>query len=88
MRGAHNLATKRLPNGLMSQAHAEDRNLAREALNRLDGNTSLVWSTRSRRDDNLLRREVGNIIGRDLIIEFDYNLLPHLAQVLNQIVCE
>src|SRR5215469_17013363 len=72
----------------MSQAHAQDRQLAGERANQVHADARLLRSARAGRDDNPLGMEGFDLADRELVIAADHHLSPEFAQVLNEVVGE
>src|SRR6266540_530400 len=77
-----------LADALVAEADAEDRQLAGEALDRLDADAGLFRRTRPGRDDDALRRHLVDILDRDLVVAKHLDLGAQLAQVLVEVVGE
>jgi hypothetical protein len=88
MRCVHDMAAEGLADALVSQAHPENRDSAREALDQRDRHPGLVGRARPGRDNYILGLELGDPVQRDLVIAVHRHLLPQLAQVLHQVVGE
>lgn len=86
--GTHHLSTERLPQGLMSQTDAENRQLAGEMANRLHGNTGLVGRAGPRRDHQPVRPHRLHPGQINLVITMHQHLGPQFLQVLDQVIGE
>src|SRR5258708_14425477 len=67
-------AAERLPDRLMAEANAEDRDLTREALNERHADASLRRRAGPGRDDNFLRLPHGDLFESQRIVAID----PHV----------
>lgn len=83
--GAHHVAPKRLANGLMSQAHTQNRRFARHMPDQRNQNSCLARRARPRRKQNSLRLERLDLLHRQLIVAPHLYLRTQLAQVLHQV---
>src|SRR5512143_2498677 len=72
----------------MHQTHAEDRNAAPPATNRLDGDAGFLRRAGSGRDDDCRRRELADLVDRDGIVAPHDDVHAKLAQILNEVVRE
>ena len=87
-RRANHPPAKRGADGLMSQADAQHRNFAREALDQRHADASFFRRAGPGRNHDALGRELLDFVERDLIVAANFELLPHLAEVLRQVVGE
>ncbi len=60
--GTDDLASERLADGLVAQAHTQDGNLARQTADHIERNPGLIRSARSGRNDYTFRRHAFDII--------------------------
>ena len=65
---AHDRAAERLADRLVAEAHAENRDLAGEALDQRHRDAGLVRRARPRRDHDALGRERVDLVERDLVV--------------------
>src|ERR1700681_792491 len=77
--GPDDTPTKRLADGLVPEAHAEDGNFAREALHQRHRDAELVWSARARRDDDPLRRPRTDLLQVDRVVPMHVHVGFELA---------
>jgi len=85
---ADNLAAKRLAYRLMSQAHSQDRYLARETLHNADAYPRFSRRAGPRRNHDSIGIQRLNLVQRNLVVPLDYDVASHLPQVLDQVVRE
>src|SRR5438094_360511 len=78
----------RLTNCLMAETHAENRSRLAELPDQIDGDAGVGWNSGARRNDNRGRIQLSELVDGDLIVAPDLDCLPHLAQILDEIVCE
>ena len=83
---ANHAPAKRGPDRLMPQANTENRNFAREALNQRDADSGLLWRAWPGRNHDALRPHFLDLVERDAIVATHFELLPHLAQVLREVI--
>src|SRR6202007_3478695 len=67
-RRANHAPAKGSANRLMSQAHAQNRNLSRESLDQRDADARFPRRARPRRNHDTLWREFFNLIQRNLVV--------------------
>src|ERR1700746_1699895 len=77
---------KRRPDRLMAQANTENRNFAREALNQWNADCRFLWRVRTGRHHEALTPPCLDLVERNSIVATHFELLPHLAQVLSQVI--
>src|SRR5258708_30667389 len=85
---ANSIPAKGGANGLVPQAHAENRPPAGKIPDQFNAPTGLLRRARPRRDHNVAGVHVFNLRHRDLIVPPHFNLLSQLAEVLHQVVSE
>src|SRR6185369_1192921 len=81
-------STINLPNCLMTQAYSKQRNSSSESLDHSQRNTSVVWGSRSRRNDDSFRTQLFNLVQSNSIIASNFYHFAQFAKVLNQVVSE
>src|SRR3954468_816865 len=86
--GAHDVATVRLTDRLVSEAHTQNGNVRTETLNEWDADSRLGWRARSWRDDDAIGSERCNIVQRNLIISAHDGIGAQLTNKLDQIECK
>src|SRR5882724_11848003 len=79
------LAAERLADRLVSQAHAQDRNLARKIANHTQRYARLAGRAGSRRDDDALRPHRLDVSSRDLVVASHFDFGTQFPQILHQI---
>lgn len=84
--GANHITAKGLTDGLVAQADAEDRQLAGEVQDGLDGDPGLARRARARGDDDALGLEGFDLGDGHFIVANDLDLGAQLAQVLDDVV--
>src|SRR4051812_11492573 len=82
------LAAESMPNALMPQTDAENRNLAAKPSNHLVGQPTLPRRAWPRRNQNPFRLQLLDAIERDFVIAMHLHRDVHLPQVLHQVVSE
>src|SRR5581483_4712768 len=88
VRRANDLAPKRLPDRLMSQAHTEERSFPGKVPDQFDTDAGFMRSTRSGRHNDALRTHRLHFSYRDLIVAPDLNLLAQFTDILDKVVGE
>ena len=83
--GANDAAAERLPDRLMAQANAEQRNLAGEAPDQWHRDSRFGGRARAWRNDDVLRTERLDFVERDRIVADDLDRRAELTQVLDQV---
>ena len=83
---ANHAPAKRGPNRLMPQAHAENWNFAREALDQRDADSGLLRRAGTGRNHDVLRPHFLDLVECDAIVATHFELLPHLAQILREVI--
>ena len=88
MRGrvAHDLAAEHLPDALVTEADAQDRDLAAEGADRIVGDAGIIWSSRPGRDHDAV--EPRQLVDRDLVVAEHGRLGAELRHVLDEVVGE
>ena len=84
----HDLAAERLADRLMAQADAENRHLPASLLDDFQRHAGLVRRARPGRDHDALRRQLANLLDRQLVVARDAHVLTQLAEVLHEVVGE
>ena len=84
--GAHHVAAEGLTNALVTQAHAEDRQLAGKVQDGLDGHTRLGRRAGAGRNHDALRLERFDLSDGQLIVADHMDIGTQLAQVLHHVV--
>jgi len=88
-RSSDDLAAKMLPDRLMAETYAKDRQAIGKPLYHPKRDASRIRRPRPRRDQDTLRFEViFYLIHRDLVIANNAHLGPKLAQILHEVVGE
>jgi hypothetical protein len=88
VRRGHDLAPESLPNRLVSQADAQNRFFSLESFHNFQRDARLIGIAGAGRNDNSVRilpLYGGNVY---FVVAEDLELLPQLAQVLNQVISE
>ena len=83
---ANHPAAERRSDGLMSQAHSQDWNFSCEALDERHADSGFFRRTRAGRNHNAFRPQILNLVQSYLVIAADFQILPHLAEILRQVV--
>ena len=68
---------------LMSEAHAEDRNVTGALAHDVHAHPGILWSARSRTQENAVIR--AGLGGRDLVISTDGDVSAQLREVLHEV---
>ena len=84
----HHLATVGLPDALMPEADAHDRQLAGEVLDDIDRQAGLARGAGAGGDEYTLRCVGFDLLEGDLIVSMHQHVRLQLAQVLDKIECE
>jgi len=84
----HDLAAEGLADTLMPQAHAENRDFARELFNRRHRHPCFIRRAGPGRDHDVIGFERIDAIKINLIVTVHLHLLPQLAKILHQVVGE
>ena len=82
----HHITAKRLADGLVAQAHAEDRQLAGEVFDGFKGHARFARRTRARRNHNALRVQRGDFGDGQFVVAHHLDLGTEFAQVLHNVV--
>src|SRR4051794_4325523 len=82
----HDVAAESLADALVTEAHAQQRYLAGETLDERHGYAGFVRGARPRRDDDAIRAKRRNLVEADLVVATDDDLLPKLAEILDEVV--
>ena len=83
-----NCSAESFTNGLMSQTHAQHRNLAVEVADRLHGDAGIFRVSRSRREDQCLRVQSFDLLNGDLVVADYLNVTVQFTDILIQIIGE
>src|SRR5438552_11790192 len=83
---ADHLSAEDLPDALMAQAHAQDRDLAAERAHCFVGDARVVGSSWSGRDDDAI--ELCQLVHAHLVVAKDRGLGAELGHVLDEVVGE
>ena len=86
--GAHHLAPERFADGLVAQAHAQDRDAPGEVPDHLHREAGFLGRAWPRRDHDVRRRQPLHVFQCEGIVAPHLHLLPQFRQVLHQVVCE
>src|SRR5262249_55476424 len=84
--GVDDPAAERRADALMAEAHAQERQPRPKAADHLDRDASVLRIARTRRDDDLSRSNVLDLVQGDLVIPPDDDLGAELRQVLVEVV--
>src|SRR5919202_111960 len=86
---AHDAAAEDLPDGLVAEAHAEQRHVAGERGDQLERDAGLVGRARPRRDDDAVGPyPVLDLLDRHLVVAPHRDLRVQFAEVLDEVVGE
>ena len=88
LRRADDLPPERVSDGLMAEAHAEDRNLPREAPDHVDANARIFRRAGPGRNHDALRLFCGNLVECNLVVAMHFQLLAQLAEELREVISE
>src|SRR2546422_8676281 len=87
LRRPHYLPAEHLTNRLMTQAHAENRQLAGEMADDFHGHTGIIGCARSwRNHDSIWPDRRFNLVNGDLIVAAHLDPLAQFAEILDQVV--
>ena len=86
--GTDNFSAKRLSDGLMTEAYAQQGNFSGPAFDRLKADTCFVGIARSGRDDQAVKSLEFEIINTYRVIAHHFLLRTQLAKVLDDVVGE
>src|SRR5882762_4765444 len=86
LRGADDFAAERSANGLMAEAHTEDRKFSGEALDQLHGNARLLRRARTRRNYDAFRISPDNLFHGDFVVAVHLDVATQLAEILREVV--
>ena len=86
--GAYDVPPKEVPNGLVSEADAEDRLAAGKGPDDVEGNARLTGRTGTGREHDPLGIQRQGLLRRDLIIPENALLHAQLTEVLDEVVGE
>ncbi len=87
-RRANHFPSKRVSDGLVPQAHAQDGNLPREAPDHVDANARIFRRARPRRNHDALRLFRGDFVERNLVVAMHLQLPAQLAEKLREVIGE
>jgi hypothetical protein len=85
---AHHAAAECFADGLMAEAHAENRRLAGELAQHVERDAGVLRIARSRRQANALRVELRDFVQRDFVVAIGPYVFAEFAEVLDQVVGE
>ena len=85
---ADDFATERVADGLMAEADAENGNFAGEVLDDGHAQTRFARRAGAGRNNDAFGAHAGDFVECDFVVAADFELLPHLAEVLRQVVGE
>ena len=85
---ANDVATQRRTNALVTQADAQNRQLAHEVANRRYRNAGLVGGAGAGRHHQAVGLARGDFFQRDFVVAEDFDLGTQLAKVLDDVVGE
>ena len=85
---AHDAAAIDLADGLMAQAHAQDRHVAGGLFDHLQADAGLVGGAGAGRQHDAFRLHRQRLGGRDLVIADHVHLRAQLAQIMEEVVGE
>src|SRR5579862_9037834 len=86
MRSAHDPAAKSCADGLMSQAHAQNRYFPGKVANDIDTDARILRSAWTGRDDDALRLHCFNLVNGNLIVSANVDPRAEFTQILDQVV--
>ena len=84
-RGAHDLATKRLADGLMAEANAEDRNARRRLGDEFEADAGFVRRARAGRQHDRFRLGGDDLFGGNFVVAMHDDVRSEPAQVMEQV---
>src|SRR5690349_2224198 len=87
-RRAHDAAAEHLTDALVTEADAEDRNLAGEPMDDIHRDAGFVRRARTRRDRDRVGRLRGDRLERDGVVALDGDVGTQLAEILREVVGE
>ena len=87
-RGANHRAAERFADRLMTEAHAEDRQPAREVFEQRHAEACIGRSARARRQADAIGLHRLDVLDRHEIVAHDPDLFTELAEVLDEVVGE
>src|SRR2546421_4330226 len=86
---AYYASTKRLPDRLMTETYAKDRNLSAQMFDDVERNTRIIRRARTRRNDYAIGFQFRvNFVDGHLVVTTHLNFFAQLTKVLNQVVSE
>ena len=85
-RCADDFAAECSTNGLMAEAHTEDRKFSGQALDQLDGNARLLRRARSGRNYDALRFPADDFFDGDFVVSVHFDLATEFAEILRKVV--
>ncbi len=88
MRGAYYISAEGCADGLMSKAHAQDRNLTREVPNEVDADSRILRCAPAWRNNDALRVHRLHIGDSYLVVAAYLDLGPQFSEILNEVVSE
>ena len=87
-RRSHDVSPKHLPDGLMTEAHSEDRSIGAELGDDRRTNTGVFGATRAWRDQNSIEVQGAYLVNRQHIVAVHDRFSSELAEILNKVVDE
>lgn len=85
---AHDLAAEMLDDALVAEADTENRDLAGECGDHRQRVTGILWSARSRRDDEMRRLDRPGLLERECVVPVHDHLGALFTERLDQVVSE
>src|SRR5580704_14888729 len=85
-RGADDSPAKGRANGLMSEAHAQNREFPGEAFDQFHGNARFLRRARPGRDHNFFRLAPRDFFDGDFVVAVDFDVATELAEILREVV--
>ena len=77
-----------LRDALMTKAHAQYGNRGTVMLNQINADPGLIGGARTRRYDNRLRREGGDVVDLDFIVAHDLRIVTQSFDISREIMDE
>ena len=84
-RRAHHLAAEDLADGLMAEADAEQRHLARRLADQVEADAGLIGRAGAGREHDRLRLGRDHRVGRNLVVAMNDDIRPQPAQIVEQV---
>src|SRR5690606_37337920 len=85
-RRADNLAAQRLPDRLMAQAYAQNRDAGLETVDHCQADARLIGRAGAGRQHDGLRRHGGDLLKRDLVVTLDDDIGAQFSEEVDEIV--